>query len=200
MTTQVKFIILAVLCVCSGDAAAINLVQNPGFEQGVAGWHYDRFAIGPNPLWAHSAPGMARLTLCATESCLDTTNHGAFLSQQLATTAGQAYELSFWVRSFTGASRLSVFWDGGLLSETGTPDGPMLQYSFSGLVASANATMLEVHGYNSLNEHMSFDDFSVVPSIRSLAPAPALEVAEPGAFALLLAAVGALVHTRRRKH
>jgi hypothetical protein len=200
MNIPARLLISASLGLLAGNAAATNIVQNAGFEQGTAYWDYEHFALGPSPLWAHTDPGMARLTYCATDACLDTLFDGAYIGQLLATTPGQFYDLSFWVRSFTGESRLSVFWDGALLAETGTPNGPMLQYSFSGLVASANATLLQVHGYNSLNQHMSFDDFSVVQAGAPTAPvAAAPAVSEPGAYALLLAALGALAFVKRRR-
>ena len=189
MNIPARLILSAVLCVCASAAAATNVVQNPGFELGTDSWDYEHFALGPSPLWAHTDPGMARLTYCASQSCLDTLNAGAFIGQLLATTPGEYYDLSFWVRSFTGESRLSVFWDGALLTQTATPNGPMQQYSFTGLVASANATLLQVHGYNSLDQHMAFDDFSVVQSGQMLAPA---------AYGLLLAALGALTFMRRK--
>ena len=199
MNIPARLIMSAALCLYAGSAAAINIVQNPGFELGADSWDYEHFALGPSPLWAHTDPGMARLTYCASQSCLDTLNAGAFIGQLLATTPGEYYDLSFWVRSFTGESRLSVFWDGALVTQTGTPNGPMLQYSFTGLVASANATLLQVHGYNSLDQHMAFDDFSVVQSAEALAsPAPALAVTEPGTYGLLLAALGALTFMRRK--
>ena len=69
----------------------------------------------------------------------------------------------------------------------------------SSALASANATLLQVHGANSLDQHMAFDDFSVVQSAQTLAPpAPALAVTEPGAYGLVLAALGALAFMRRR--
>jgi hypothetical protein len=200
MTIPVRLAAAALLSVCSA-AAATNIVQNPGFEQGTAGWDYEHFALGPSPLWAHTDPGMARLSYCNHSACLDTLNVGAFIGQLLPTAAGDSYDLSFWVRSFTGASRFSVFWDGALIEQTGTPNGPMLKYSFTGLVASANATLLQLHGYNSLNQHMSFDDFHVAKAaVPSIAPAaPALAVPEPPATALLLAGLGMMVLLTRRR-
>jgi len=198
MTISARIILSAVLLLCADAAASTNIVQNPGFEQGYADWEAVDFSLSPSPLWAHTDPGMARLTFCSQAGCLDTLNSGAFIGQLLSTTAGNSYDVSFWVRSFTGESRFSVFWDGALLEDTGTPNGPMLQYRFSGLVASANATLLQLHGYNSLDQHMSFDDFSVVQVLEAPPqPAPALAVAEPGAYALLLAGLGALVFFRR---
>jgi hypothetical protein len=200
MNISARFVLSAALLLCGDAAAATNIVQNPGFEQGDANWEAEDFSLGPSPLWAHTDPGMARLTYCSGAACLTTLNSGADIGQLLATAAGDSYDLSFWVRSFTGESRFSVFWDGALLEETGTPNGPMLQYRFSGLVASANATLLQLHGYNSLDQHMSFDDFSVVPvSGAAVQPAPEMAVAEPGAYALLLAGMVALVFVRRRR-
>jgi hypothetical protein len=198
MGIRAKLLFSALLCAFAGNAAAINIVQNPGFEQATDSWDYAHFALGPSPLWAHTDPGMARLTYCASDACLDTLFGGAYIGQLLATTPGADYDLSFWVRSFTGVSRLSVFWDGALLAETVTPNGAMLEYRFSGLVASANATLLQVHGYNSLNQHMSFDDFSVQRADAPAAMAPVDPVSEPAGAALLLAALGALLLTRRR--
>lgn len=175
MNISAKLIVPALLWLCAGAAAANNIVQNPGFEDAGAGWEAEHFGFGYRPLWAHTEPGMARLTYCDQPDCLTRLNRGAYIGQLLATGAGAHYDLSFWVRSFTGESRFSVFWDGALLTETGTPNGPMLQYRFSALVASANATLLQVHGYNSINEHMAFDDFSVVNAVPMPAPAvPAL--------------------------
>lgn len=199
MAIPAKLIVPALLWCCAGPALAGNIVDNPGFEDYSTGWESEHFGFGVRPLWAHTGPGMARLTYCDdVVECLGTLNRGAYLGQLLATGAGQRYDLSFWVRSFTGASRFSVFWDGALLTETGTPNGPMLEYRFSGLLASANATLLQVHGYNSLNEHLAFDDFSVV----NAAPAPvvpALVVSEPAALSLLLGGMAALAFARRRR-
>lgn len=206
MKLRTRFIIPALLSLCAAQAqaAAENIVVNPGFEQATVGWDYEHFALGYSPLWAHSDPGMARLTYCNHANCLDTLNVGAFVGQLLPTTAGQSYDLSFCVRSFTGDSIFSVFWDGTMITKTGTPNGPMLKYTFSGLVASANANLLELHGYNSLNKGMSFDDFSVArasgaPQVGMPEPVQGQAVAEPAAYALLLAGLGAMVLVTRRR-
>jgi hypothetical protein len=203
MNITTRLIAAAALWCSMLPATAVNIVQNPGFEQGAATWqHSEHFVFTSDGLWAHSDPFSARLTYCAVASCIDTLFHGAYISQLLNTRIGDSYDLSFFVRSFSGESSLSVFWDGTLLSLTGTPNGPMRKYTFSGLVSSANATLLEIHGANRSGEPMSFDDFSVM-QIGGAAPppttTPSQAITEPGAYALLLAALGAMVIVKRRR-
>ncbi len=201
MSVIARIIAALTLACASLAASANNIVLNPGFEEGVKHWQYEHFRFIPNPLWAHTGPGVARMTYCDDDKCLDTLNVGAYISQLLSTQAGEKYDLSFWVRSFAGESRFSVFWDGAMLAKSGTPNGPMQRYSFTGIAASANATLLQIHGYNSTDQHMSFDDFSVVrhipPMMRDPAP-PALPVSEPAIYGLILVALGVMVLTLRR--
>ncbi len=200
-------IISSALLLSAGAAQSspVNIVLNPGFEQGSLYWDYhEHFQFFASPLWAHSDPGVARLTFCDHPSCLDELQSGAFIGQLLATQPGDSYDLSFWVRSFSGESRLSVWWDGALLTSTGTPNGAMRQYAFSGLMASANATLLEVHGYNMGDKHLGFDDFRVMKMAELTQPgqppgAVAQPVVEPGAWALVLAALCALGFARGRR-
>lgn len=204
MKLHSKLLLSALLLAGSGATSAINIVQNPGFEQGTIGWDYAHFSLLNSPLWAHTGPGVARLTYCSqAQACLDEIFSGAYLGQLLETTIGQQYDMSFWVRSFAGDSRISVFWDGVEVLKTATPNGPMIQYTLSGLSASANATYLEVHAFNGTDKHLSFDDFAVVqvepPPPSLLTPQAAFEISEPGIYGLLMAALGALIFVRRRR-
>jgi len=204
MSIASKILMCAALLGGAGVATATNIVQNPGFEQGVLGWEYKQFDFYSSPLWAHTGPGMVRLTYCwRAEHCLDNICGGAFVGQLLATTPGQAYDLSFCVRSFAGDSRISVFWDGVEMLKTPTPNGPMLQYSLSGLMASANATYLEVHAYNDTDKHLSFDDFSVAqvaaPPAVAAPPPTVFAISEPDMFGFLPAALGGMVFVQRRR-
>ena len=196
----------AALCLLAMPVVAvpINIVRNPGFELGTAHWHAQFFIVGNDPLWAHTDPGMARTT-CVGLHCVDSLMEGAYISQLLPTIAGAEYDLSFWIRSFKGKGEYSVFWDGVLLDDILlAPNGAMSQASFSGLYASANATLLEIHGRNDLHS-ISFDDFRVVSANLADTPVilPAPEhvtvVPEPAAFALVLAGLGLVALFRRRR-
>ena len=194
----------AVLALAACPAAATNIVQNPGFEQGSLGWDSSHFSFVSNPLWAHTGNRGARLTYCSVNAtCLDEVFSGAYVGQVLDTTPGELYNLSFWVRSFTGDARISVFWDGMELLKAPTPNGPMIQYTFSNLSASAGATLLEVHGYNETNKYLSLDDFSVLqvvappPATPGPGPGPGVAIVEPGVLGLMMAALGALLLSRR---
>lgn len=193
----------AALCLLAMPAAATNIVRNPGFEQGTAFWDSAFFIVGDNPLWAHTGPGMARTT-CTGPHCVDSLMQGAFISQLLPTVAGSEYDLSFWIRSFKGKGYYAVYWDGVLVDDIElAPNGAMSQATFSGLYASANATLLEVHGRNDLHS-ISFDDFQVVtakladgpPAVPTLEPTS--EVPEPATFALVLAGLALAAWFQRR--
>lgn len=198
-----ELLVTAALCLLAVPAGATNIVRNPGFELGTAYWNSAFFIVGNDPLWAHTDPGMAR-TSCTGIHCVDSLMDGAFVSQLLPTIAGTEYDLSFWIRSFKGKGQYSVFWDGVLLNDILlAPNGAMSQATFSGLYASANATLLEIHGRNDLHA-ISFDDFRVVSATLPTAP-PALPapeqvtlVPEPAAFALVLAGLGLVSLFRRR--
>lgn len=194
----------AALCLLAIPAGATNIVRNPGFELGSAYWNAAFFIVGNDPLWAHTDPGMARTT-CTGLRCVDSLMEGAYISQLLPTVAGTEYDLSFWIRSFKGKGEYSVFWDGVLLDDILlAPNGAMSEAAFSGLYASANATLLEIHGRNDLHA-ISFDDFRVVSATLADTP-PALPssghvtvIAEPAAFALVLAGLGLVGLFRRRR-
>jgi hypothetical protein len=194
----------ATLCLLALPAPATNIVRNPGFEQGTAFWNSAFFIIGNDPLWAHTGPGMVR-TNCTGLHCVDSLMQGAYISQLLPTVAGTEYDLSFWIRSFMGKGHYAVYWDGVLVDDILlAPNGAMSEATFSGLYASANATLLEIHGRNDLHS-ISFDDFQVVTAKLADGPLaiPAGEqgngVPEPATYALVLTGLALAAWFRGRR-
>ncbi|MGZ8289562.1 MAG: hypothetical protein ACXW3B_04445 [Telluria sp.] len=196
--------VLALLACCALPAAATNIVQNPGFEDGASHWTASSFLIDDYPMWAHTGPGMA-MTACVGVRCVDSLMSGAYISQLLPTEAGAQYDLSFWIRSYLGLGEYSVFWDGAMVDDIiHAPNGPMMQARFTGLYASANATLLEVHGRNDPNL-IAFDDFSVVRSATpvylppSASPQQDTAISEPETFLLVLGGLCVLASVAHRR-
>jgi PEP-CTERM motif len=110
-----------------------------------------------------------------------------FIEQNLATVAGETYELTYWLRHDGGtANNFQVEWDGGLVSSfTNTGGFGYTQFSFD-LVALDASTTLKF-GFRQDPAFWSLDDVSVVASVP-----------EPGTLALFGAALFGLAATRRR--
>lgn len=176
-------------------ASATNIVVNPGFEQGIAGWTMHHFSAVSDPKWllagGHSVIGWN----CLGGDCLDTLHRGSYVSQLLATTPGQQYDLGFWIQSLQGDAAYSVFWDGKLLDTRPAANGAKFAVGYTALVATTSTTLLEVHGRNT-PRLIAFDDFSVVPTLVKW---PVAAVPEPGALLLMAAGAAALAWSRRRQ-
>lgn len=208
MNKKARILLAAMaLCAVAWSATAINIVRNPGFEQGSADWKVRYFTIENNALWAHTEPGVAR-SGCAGAWCVDALMTGSYISQLLPTVAGTGYDLSFWMRSFIGAGEYSVFWDGVLLDSGAAANGAMIQENYKGLHASANATLLEIHGRNDAY-YISFDDFQVVQAPAPAAPgpgpaatlpsAPVAALPEPASHMLMFGGLALMGYMLRRR-
>jgi hypothetical protein len=187
----------AMLLATSSAFALPNLVANPGFENSYADWSFIGMGLGGS-YWAHSGNNSVA-TGCVGHGCVDSLGSGSFVGQTLNTTAGTSYDLSFWVGENTGAtSEMSVFWNGAMIADILNPannslnTSGMLQYTFSGLLATSSLTGLEVHGRQDPGG-IGFDDFSVTAS-----QAPA-DVPEPASAAILLTGLGMMGFLARRK-
>ena len=156
-----------------------NIVQNGGFETGsLSPWNgrqRNGTATGAatNRVFdvdhdsAHS--GNWGLSVSAQGS-------RAFLEQDLHTTAGTTYELTFWVAA-TQEQGLSananaahplifeVHWNGSLLFQTFTPPTTYTEFDFTGLVATSNSTDLRF-GFRDDFGVFHFDDVKVgIPGV-----------------------------------
>ncbi len=140
-------------------AHAVNIVTNPGFESGDAGWTIASF-LGSN-LWETTASNplvhsgtKSAFTGCVGASCVTLGDpHEAFLFQDLATSATD-YTISFWLANTTKpqaplANDLVVRFGGNVifdLSDQPT-DGVFRQFTGT-LAASAGTTRLQFDGRN----------------------------------------------------
>lgn len=174
-------------------AAQANLVANGGFENaGAEPWHL--------PDWARTTP--ADEPPLRTSDYTHGGSYGAMfigdtamrLSQTLATTAGQTYAYSFWIKNLvrpeSDPAGLFLASAGGIAlmpplpAPPGPLDGPFVQYQGS-FVASAAATELVFQTSGMVFNVL--DDVSVVQ-----------QVPEPAGVALLGIGLLGLAATRRR--
>ena len=170
--------------VCFGSAS--GQVVNGGFETGdFTGWTFvdsSNFTnVGSNPLFAHSGTYHANL---GAEGVLGS------LSQNVGTTSGTQYDLTFWLANDSGASpnEFDVLWNG--VTVLSLSDAPVFNYTqYSLLVTATSSSSSLEFQYRNDDDFFRLDDvlINVVP--------------EPSTLSLLLlgaAAAGASVLRRRK--
>jgi hypothetical protein len=164
---RVRLIIWAlfVTIISAPLATASNIVVNPGFEQGLAGWTLS--TNNPAPWFLDTIPDTGTFDIaspCFGVGCLDPVN-GAFFYQDLPTVIGQTYSLSFFA-FFEGApDEIKVTWGGVTALDVVNPAVPndvYAQYSLlNTLVASSTTTRLEFFGRQDPNQNLGVDDIAV---------------------------------------
>lgn len=133
--------------------------------------------VGHDTIFAHSGDNHANLGAVGVLGSL---------SQNLATTNGGTYNLSFWLANDSGAApnEFDVFWNGAqIYTQTNAPVSLYTQFTFNGLAATGPSTTLEFR-YRNDDDYYRLDDVSVQT------------VPEPGVVWLLPAGL-ALVGLRR---
>ena len=208
MGSRLRFALLAVLPLVVSVPAAFgaNIVLNPGFETGDFtdwgnnGWFVDTSGgLNPNGPFAGSyfASTGCVGTTCITNDVGAQSPQGAWIYQDLATTASTAYTLSFEFSSDGTPMELQVLWDGNVaLDLTGLAAGPYNLYTVGGLVATSSTTRLEFLG----RQDPGYNAVEGVCVSTSTDCSTASAVPEPVSFALTgfgLAALG-LARFRRR--
>lgn len=160
----------ALVCFAFASSAFADAVVNGGFETGdFTGWTVNDTSnftnIGPNPLFAHSGTFHANL---GAEGVLGS------LSQNLSTTPGGTYTLSFWLANDSGAAtnEFDVLWGGTpIFTESNAPVSNYTEFTFT-LAATGASTALEFD-YRNDDDFFRLDDVSVnivpEPSVMWLA-------------------------------
>jgi hypothetical protein len=147
--------------VCDGVDG--NLVANCGFEQVTA----------PSPGWTWTgdmsftaiipgAPAHSGMLGLDTGPTVDL----GFFTQTLATTAGQSYDLTYWLRNNGRPARFQISWDGSVIQDDPAfdhPDHAYTSYTIPGLIASTDGTVLSF-GFFNVPDFFWFDDVIVTVS------------------------------------
>ena len=204
-------LILAGVCLCSFAIAQSNIVQNPGFESGTfAPWVARGWGVG-GAGGAHTGTHYAD-TGCVGGPCIvPAPGTGAWLYQDLATTPGATYQLTFYYfpgpGTVAGQAELQVLWGASATQlTTGGPGacsgncvfdntsiGPSAytQYTVANLVATSATTRVEFLG----RQDPSYDGLDDVAVQLTRLPATATGVPALSSWAIcmvvfLLAGVG----------
>ena len=157
------------LAVCLPEAAHANLVTNGGFETGdLTGWtqsgNRSLTGVTVDPVLVHSGTWGARLGPPFTEG---------FLTQDIATEAGQTYNVSLWLRNPGGTPNSFTASFGVGAGSTVVPqltNAVAFPYTFhsASILATAAVTTLTIGGFRHDPSFWGLDDVDV-----SLVPLPA---------------------------
>jgi hypothetical protein len=197
---RLRFAVVAATLALVGAraAAAQELVVNGGFET-VTG--NSTFPDWPAE-WSASCPGFGGIGMnhANTGTYGVYLGNGCTLSQSIATTAGQSYTFSFWLRSTLGQS-LSARWNGvQQIFANDTITGGFVQLSAVVTAVGASST-IEFASTITAGQYLSIDDISVQAAGQT-PTGPSTTVPEPSTVALttvgLLGVAGAARRRRRR--
>jgi len=209
-----RWLLLAALPLLAFGAQAQNLVQNPGFEGAMASWTRPTLQWSTLGSIPHTDTRSAQVG-CPNPGCVDLTSFNtASLYQDIPTTPGTSYVLSFWYRTLTNGDgpvdlQALVGTTGGMTSGgAGTCSGDCVFGTTAAtatwtpvtrnFVAAAATTRILFLGRNDAGT-LYVDDVSVVAAPAAAASptaVPTLGSLTALALALGVAALGAV---RRRR-
>lgn len=198
-------VILVVMIVLQGLSSGANIVQDPSFENvGLAPWISSGHPWGVDTASSHTGLQSAG-TGCAGTGCIaaDPDPLGAWLYQDLATTAGTSYNLSFWIglrgtKGGTVPNEMKVLWNGVEVFDIQNLTNTMFQQYSVGVVAQGSTTRLEFLGRNDPNV-IDLDDVSVDAGagiIHQPPSTPDAAVPEPSTAVPLAIGIGLAVLSR----
>ncbi len=174
-------------------AHAANIVQNPGFEGATLGSWVSTWDVGPiHPRTGLNAAG----TGCVGLDCISANPDpaGSWIYQDLVTTPGTSYTLSFWLGmspdssvNATAPNEVKVLWNGAEVFDVKDLSQPSyVQYAVT-VVASGPLTRLQFLGRNDPYV-TNLDDVSV----------DAGGVPEPSTWILMATGIAGLALRRRK--
>src|SRR5690242_8761871 len=176
--------------------SASTIAVNPGFESGLPRW---TLTGGGSPNWttgggAHSGSS-ALADGCAGAACITTPT--SILFQDLTTTIGTVYIVSFWANSesTTGPDELQALLGGTVVKDLVNFANTYTQYTSSTFTATSTTTRLQFNGRND-PAFLVLDDVCVDVNGGACGTAAGGSVPEPGTW--FLSAFGILVLARRR--
>lgn len=183
MFKRMVVVVFVIAMFFAKDAGATSIVVNGGFETGnFTGWVPSGGATFCAPFVAttgQTACGVATVGPPHSGTYYAVLGNNAsdwFLDQALTTTPGEAYTLSFWLsNNDVGFGILpndfNVSWNGAqIYSAVNSGAFGYTEFTFGGLIATGNSTVLRIGGFRQDPGYFGLDDISVqaVPEPASL--------------------------------
>ena len=173
-------------------AHAANIVTNGDFSTGdLTGWTSNLSISFP---WFST--GSSAQTGCISDSCIrGTVSQQNHLEQTLATVAGDSYTLSFDFKSQGTPSELEALFGGIAASDLVDANlSSFTTFTYSGLVATSSATLLEFLGRNDPSE-LQITNVSVVDN----GPTGNSPIPEPGTLVMVGSGLLSLAGLAKRR-
>ena len=177
--------------------AAVNLVQDPGFESAGPTGYVNSPNFLPGGFWQQtlgqgfvlvSAPNAHSGNVSYAPNGIGGSN--ATVQQVLTTMAGQAYDLTFYY-IFDGNGPITVTFGGLPVAFISTPDGNGYELgTATGLLGTGTTTALD---FSAIGGDTALDDVSVMAAVSVSTPEPASLIM----LAMGLAGLGLVLRTRR---
>jgi hypothetical protein len=148
----------------AGTQAYANLVQNPGFESGdFTGW-----TIGSPASFNYGSSVLSTDPHSGTHSAfLEAAPGTATLSQAIPVTAGDVYDVSFWLATVSGDGSSFGAYFGGVLLLSGAGSGAGYnEYNYTGLAAGTGVISFSF----ARDDAFELDDISVTDITQTGVP------------------------------
>jgi hypothetical protein len=169
-------------------AHATNLVQNGSFSSGSADWTYN---INADDNWL-PGPSSYASAGCPSSACISSGPDQNYLYQDIATTVGNSYTLSFQasIRASPDGVELQALFGGATVEDLTSATSAYQTFTVSGLVATSASTELEFLGEDSHGLFLTSVD------VENNGPAA---TPEPGTFTLAVTGLLTLAAALRRR-